>query len=208
MKTSFKTLTVVALAIMLFVSSTFAQQPDTIQVDVTKLSAQELQVYQALKQKQAQSQAAAVMENLTPEKIDKYAAIGKSFGTAFKECWSTVSTDAERFAQSDAGKLTMFLIAWKIVGQDGVNLVEKAVQYSIGIPLLVVGTLFFFYIFRRNCVTRPQLVSKTKLFGILTVKSEYEGEVQAVHGSEGWPILYAVCYAIFVGICCMIIFPG
>jgi hypothetical protein len=57
-------------------------------------------------------------------------------------------------------------------------------------------------------VARPQLVSKTKLFGILTVKSEYKGEVEAVHGSEGWPVLYAVCYAVFIGICCLIIFVG
>jgi hypothetical protein len=206
MKTSFKTL-VLALA-MLFTVSTFAQQPDTIQVDVTKLSAQELQVYQSLKQKQMDAANQISVANITPEKLDKYAQIGKSFGTAFKECWSTVSTDAERFAQSDAGKMTMFLIAWKIVGQDGVNLVEKAVQYSIGIPLIVVGTIFFIYIFRRNCTSRPKLVNKTQLFGILTIKSEYAGEIQGAHSGDGAPLLYGVCYLILIGVSCAIMFAG
>lgn len=184
----------------------FAQAPDTIQVDVTKLSADQLRVYQQLKSMQNQNQLAASIENLTPEKIDKYAQIGKAFGTAFKECWTTVSTDAERFAQSDAGKLTMVLVAWKIVGQDGINLVEKAVQYAVGIPMLFIGTLLFAWIIRRNCFEYPALVSSTKV-GWLTVKREYKGTEKPIWGGEE-AFVAVICYGIFIGICCLILFVG
>ena len=205
MKTSFKSLFLVLASVVLLFTSALAQE--TVQVDVTKLSESELRLYQSLKQKQLEAANQITIANASPEKLEKYMQIGKSFGVAFKECWSTVSTDAERFAQSDAGKLTMFLIAWKIVGQDGVNLLEKGIQYSIGIPLLLVGTIFFFYIFRRNCIEQPLLVSRTKI-GWFTVKSEYKGMDSAPHGSDGYPILYGIAYAIFIGICCLIIFTN
>lgn len=198
-----KYLFTIALTLVLAISA-FAQQAETLQVDITKLSQQELLVYQQLKQKQAA--ATFDVKNLTPDTISKYAEVGKAFGSAFKECWTTVSTDAEKFANSDAGKLTMVLIAWKIVGQDGINLVEKAVQYIIGIPLFFLGTFTFIWVFRRNCMTRPQLVSATKV-GWLTVKREYKGTTEALWGGEA-AVVVGVCYAIFVGICSLIVFVG
>jgi hypothetical protein len=179
---------------------------ETLQVDVTKLDAQQLQVYQQLKQQQARASSAVTLDNLTPERIDKYAQVGKAFGSAFKECWTTVSTDAEKFGQSEAGKLTMVLIAWKIMGNDAINLVEKSVQYMIGFPLLFIGTIFFIVVIRRQCFPRPNLVSATKV-GWFTVKREYKGTTNAQWDGEN----AAVCclfYAIFLGICSLIIFVG
>jgi hypothetical protein len=192
----------IALILSLTVATAAFGQTETVQVDITKLSQQELLVYQQLKQKQQQGAGSLV----NPDNIEKYAQIGKSFGTAFKECWSTVSADAEKFANSSAGKWAMVLITWKIMGDDAINLMEKSVSYAIGIPLLFVGTFFFAYIYRRNCVSHPQLVSKTKV-GWLTVKSEYKGMTTPIHNNEG-PWGYAVCYAAFVGICALIIFVG
>lgn len=198
MKSLFTTLTLI-----LALACSAIAQTETVQVDITKLTQQELMVYQQLKLK---SQNAMDVSNITPEKIDKYAQIGKSFGTAFKECWTTVSSDAEKFAQSDAGKLTMFLIAWKIVGQDGINLVEKAVQYIIGIPLLFSGTLIFVWIIRRNCFSRPRLVESTKV-GWMTVKKVYEGTTGPLWGGEE-TFVATICFAIFILLCCAITFMG
>jgi len=183
-----------------------ADATGTLQVDITKLTQQELLDYQKLKQRELAERANFNLQSLTPDNVAKYGEIGKAFGTAFKECWDTVSDDAVGFANSDAGKLTMILIAWKIVGQDGINLLEKAVQWSIGIPLLFFGTCFWIWLVRRNCTVRPQLVSKTSI-GWFTVKREYEGNIEPIHDGEGiWG--YAVTYAVFVGICCIFIFVG
>ena len=179
-------------------------QTENVQVDITKLTQQELLVYQQLKQKQAQN--SMNVANLTPETIDRYAQIGKSFGTAFKECWTTVSTDAERFANSSAGKWAMVMVTWKIMGDDAVNLVEKSVQYAIGFPLLLVGTCIFAWLIRRNCMERPALVSATKV-GWLTVKREYKGTTSPRWNGEA-AFVCAICYAVFIGICCLILFVG
>ena len=201
MKTSFITSLFLTLALAFTVSA-----QETLQVDVTKLTTQQLQVYQQLKQAQAQSTAMATLDNLTPERIDKYAQVGKAFGSAFKECWSTVSTDAEKFGQSDAGKMTMILIAWKIMGNDAINLVEKSVQSLIGIPLLFIGTIFFITILRRQCFKRPALISTTAV-GWFTVKREYKGTNAAEWDTDA-AIVCCLFYAIFLAMCLGIIFTG
>lgn len=179
---------------------------DTVTVDITKLSPQELALYQKLKSDQAAQANAFNLDTFTPERIDKYGQIGKAFGSAFKECWTTVSTDAEKFAQSDAGKWAMFLVAWKIMGQDAVGLVNNLVHYIAGFSLLAVGIPFFIYIFRRNCVQHPMLVSRTKV-GFLTVKNEYKGVVEPLHPGEE-QILYGIAFAAFVGIAAIFMFSA
>lgn len=190
-------------ATLISLASSIAYAADTLTVDITKLSQQELALYQKLKTEQNNT---FNVDTLSPERIDKYGQIGKAFGSAFKECWSTVSTDAEKFAQSDAGKWAMFLVAWKIMGQDAVGLINNLVHYIAGFSLFIVGVPFFIYIFRRNCVQHPMLVNRTKV-GFLTVKSEYKGVVEPLHPSEG-QILYGIAFAAFIGIVALIMFSA
>lgn len=182
-----------------FTFSVIAQE--TLQVDITKLNAQELFMYQKLKK---EAQSGISLDNLSPEKIDRYSQIGKAFGLAFRECWTTVSTDAERFAQSSAGKWAMVLVSWKIMGEDAVSLVSKFVRFVTGGALLLVGVPFFIYIYLRNCVSIPILVSKTKV-AFLTVKKEYKGLSTPIHNDAG-PWGYATCFAVFLGTCVLIMF--
>lgn len=203
MKTSFITSLFLTLALAFTVSA-----QETLQVDVTKLDAQQLQVYQQLKQQQARAQAvnAVSLDNLTPEKIDKYGQMAKAFGVAVHEGLGAITKNADEFAQTGAGKMTIGLIAWKVMGQDAVGIVEKAIHYFIGIPLLFAVTVVFFVVLRRQCFPRPILVSKTSI-GWFTVKSEYKGVSSPNWDGEA----AAVCclfYAIAVGVCSIIIFVG
>lgn len=196
MKTTF-------IALLLAVFTTFAVVgQETLQVDVTKLSQQELLVYQKMKQNANASKM--TLENLTPDKINTYAEVGKAFGSAFKECWTTVSTDAERFANSSAGKWAMVLVSWKIMGKDATQLVRDTVRVAVGVSLLTVGVPFFLYIYRRNCVSVPRLKSSSKIFWF-TYKREYEGMTNPIHG-EAEGLLYGVCFVIFVIMCCLVMF--
>ena len=181
--------------LLLAVMTTFAvSAQETIQVDITKLSQQELQVYQKMKQNVQAGQM--TLDSLTPQKIDTYAQVGKAFGSAFKECWTTVSSDAEKFAQSDAGKWAMVLVSWKIMGNDAMALMSRTVRMLVGGCLLAVGVPFFIYIFRRNCTETPLLVAKTKV-GWFTVKKEYKGVNRPIHDGDGqWA--YAFCFLVFV----------
>lgn len=179
---------------------------DTVTVDITKLSPHELALYQKLKADQIAASQAFSLDKVTPDQIDKYGQIGKAFGSAFKECWTTVSSDAEKFAQSDAGKWAMVLVAWKIMGQDAISLVNNIVHYVTGFSLLIVGVPFFIYIYRRNCVQLPTIVSRTKV-GFLTVKTEYKGVTEPLHSGEG-QLLYALAFVAFIGIVSIFMFSA
>jgi len=184
----------------------YAQTPaDTVQVDVTKLSGEQLQVYQQLKAMQAKAAVANLtLDSLTPEKVDKYAQMGKGIGIAINEGLGAVTKNVEQFSQTSAGKWLMVIITWKVMGEDAINVTQRLVRFVVGIGLLTLGVPFFIYIFRRNCVAQPKLVSKTKV-GFLTVKKEYNGTTQPIHDDTG-PWGYAVCFAAFVGICSVIMF--
>jgi hypothetical protein len=177
---------------------------DTLVVDITKLSPSELALYQKLKSDQLAEANTFNIDKVTPDQIDKYGQIGKAFGSAFKECWTAVSSDAEKFAQSDAGKWAMFLVAWKIMGQDAINVIDSLVHYIAGFFLFVMGIPFFIYIFRRNCVQYPMLVSRTRI-GFWSIKSEYKGVVEPLHPNEG-QILYGLAFLIYMGVTAAIMF--
>lgn len=188
MKTLFYTL----LTTFTFAFGSFAA--DTITVDITKLSPSELALYQKLKTDQLAN--TFNIDKVTPDQIDRYGQIGRAFGSAFKECWTAVSSDAEKFAQSDAGKWAMFLVAWKIMGQDANNIVDRVVRYIAGFFLLGVGIPFFIYIFRRNCVQYPMLASRTRV-GFWSIKSEYKGVVEPLHPAEG-QLVYGLSFLIYM----------
>jgi hypothetical protein len=130
--------------------------------------------------------------------------MGKGLGIAINEGLGAVTKNVEQFSQTSAGKWLMVLITWKVMGEDAVGLVKSAVRFSTGIGLLLIGVPFFVYIYRRNCVSVPALVSKTSI-GWITVKKEYKGMTDPIHDSDG-PWGYAVCFAIFIGICTLIMF--
>lgn len=189
------------IATLALFTLTAVAQNETVQVDITKLTQQELQVYQALKQKQAN--AGISLDRLTPESVDKYAQMGKALGTAVNEGLGAVTKNVEQFSQTSAGKWLMVIISWKVMGQDAVGLMEKAVQFCIGGPLLVVGIIAFIWMIRRNCIQRP--IKSIERKGIFA-KTITFADRDPVHVDLIWA--YGLCFAIFVGICSLIMFVG
>lgn len=188
-------------ATLISIASSVAYAADTLTVDITKLSSQELALYQKLKTEQNNT---FNVDTLSPERIDKYGQIGKAFGSAFKECWSTISTDAEKFSQSSAGKWAMFLVAWKIMGQDALGLVNNLIHYIVGIALFSIGIPFFIYIFNKNCIAHPELKSVTKV-GWFTVKKEYGNMIDPIHTGDV-VLVYFLAFAILIGLISIILF--
>lgn len=192
---------ITALLLSLTVS-VFSQSVDNIQVDVTKLDANELRVYQQLKAEMVADQAPSI---ITPEKIEKYAEIGKAFGSAFKECWGAVSTDAEKFAQSPAGKLAMFLVAWKIMANDVQGLTKTVVQYIIGTVMWIVITPIFLVIIFRNCIAKKRgTVATEEKLGWFRYKRTYNRPETPEHGD--WIAAYGLCYLVFLGVEALVMF--
>jgi hypothetical protein len=192
------------LALFLVMTFTFGAfaQVDNVQVDVTKLNADELRVYQALKQKQAQSAAATTLDSLTPEKVDKYAQMGKGLGVAINEGLGAVTKNVEQFSQTSAGKWLMVLITWKVMGNDAVGLVRTAVQWAIGGILFLVGVPTFIWLVRRNCVQRPILSVET--LGLFKRKVTYSDRSEPIHAEV--IALYGLCFLIYMGAVALITF--
>ena len=172
-----------------FAFSAIAQE--TLQVDITKLSQQELQLYQKLKQEQQKFD----INTITPENVDRYAQMGKGLGIAINEGLSAVTTNVEQFAQTGAGKWLMILITWKVMGDDAIGLTRTLVQWMVGGFLLLVGVPFWIWAFRRNCVLSPVVsVEKSGWFGKKIVYTDRRGPIH-----ENMAILYGICFIVYLG---------
>lgn len=198
-----KKLISIFLSLTVLVSGVFAQENVTV-LDantIANMSLTELQAYQ--KTLKVQQQAASTqMPSAT--KLQEYAAVGKSLGQAFKECWSTVSNDAEKFAQSSAGKWTAFLITWKVMGKDAIDLVRTTVRWLVGVGLFIIVTPFFMFMIWRNCIAKRILVSSERT-GLFSVKRVYDqSSEKPMH--EDWLLLYGFCFLVFIGTTSIIMF--
>lgn len=197
--------TILVLAVLALVTPSFAQDQGTgpsVAPKIEDMDVQQFLSYQ--KMLRQQNTKSLSLENLTPENVNKYAQMGKGLGIAINEGLGAVTKNVEQFAQTSAGKWLMVLITWKVMGNDAVGLARTAAQFIVGGTLLVLGTPFFIYIYRRNCVAYPLLKSKTKV-GFLTVKKEYAGVNSPIHDDAG-PWGYAVSFVILVGISAAIMF--
>lgn len=87
-------------------------------------------------------------------KISEYAGLGQEIGIAVNEGLGALTDQATSFSETDLGLYVMFLIGWKVVGTDFVQLV-------VGIPFWIFATLVCLWSYRGNCMTRRVCVKVT-----------------------------------------------
>lgn len=189
---------ILTLAMLALATPLFAELVD---VDITKLDAAQLRAYQEMKVLAAKSAASTALDNLTPEKVDKYAQMGKGLGIAINEGLGAVTKNVEQFAQTSAGKWIMVLVTWKVMGEDAVNLTRTAVQYLVGGTLFIVGIPFWIWLVRRNCVQRP--IATVEKTGFWTKKIVYKTD-EPLHSD--YIIAYGACFVIYLGVTAAITF--
>jgi hypothetical protein len=89
----------------------------------------------------------------TINEVASYSGWGKEVGIAINDGLGAVTKSTAEFAETDVGKFTMFMIAYKIVGKDFVAIL---IVLPISVSLLVfVGISYW-----KSCVPRRMLVSK------------------------------------------------
>lgn len=66
----------------------------------------------------------------------------------------------DKFSKTDAGRFTMLVVAWKVMGQDAINLVDRVKNVAIGVPFLIGWTILFIWFYRRTFLARPVLKTK------------------------------------------------
>ena len=124
----------------------------------------------------------------------EYAGLGREIGTAVNEGLKAVTEQTAKFAETKVGKFTMFIIAYKVLGTD-------IVQFTIGIPLLMVGLIIFVWSYYKNCIPRRILVSKDK-----DGNKKWEMVNDAGSDKDSEKFVHAILCALFLCLCVAIIF--
>jgi hypothetical protein len=81
------------------------------------------------------------------EKIGQYVSIGKEIGSAVDTSLGALASHIDKISQTNVGKFTMFMVAWKILGDD-------LVGYLVGIITLAFFLTIWVWSWRSNFYRR------------------------------------------------------
>jgi len=112
--------------------------------------------------------------------------------------------EVNKFSDTKVGMFVMVLIGWNYIGHD-------LLQAAIGVPLLFIGTIYFMFVFYRNCVVRRVLLKTggkgEKEWVVVNTSKDYVSDGRTGTSSmlayARWN--HAAAYFVFVGICAIII---
>lgn len=180
--------------------------PDLNNIDITRLSSTELANYQKLLKKasemeeQSKTAVGSIRQIATKDNLEVAKGWGKQLGVAFKGCWGEVTDDIERFANSDAGKISMLIIAVKLVSTEFMDFYNLTVQYVFAFTIVVIFVPVWGFLFYRNCSVRRVCIKKSGE-NFLPWKNSKEYEVVDSRSSGGMTI-----YFVSIGIIVLLAF--
>ena len=137
-----KVITLLFLAILILPNASMA---DKIEVETADLDRDTLK---RVMDKRGRS------DNIRSE-VSAWAGIGKEVGTAVNEALGAVVDNAEKFGTTKVGTITIYLVIWKIIGQQLLFTIMGAIGWIITLAILI-------WSYRRTCISRRILVEKSK----------------------------------------------
>jgi hypothetical protein len=102
------------------------------------------------------------------QKANEWVDVGTNLGTAFGAAAKSIlheTRDAtfgkdvslvdgiDKFSKTEAGRFTMLMVGWKIMGKDAVDLLDRVKNVAIGVPFLIGWSWLFIWFYRRNFMT-------------------------------------------------------
>ena len=154
--------------ILLLLTLTFAlaisnAQTKEVSLDISKLSPE------LLKEVEKQQATKAITEDL--QQYGEWAGMGQEIGIAIKGGLSAITDEVAKVADTKVGKLTMFIIAWKVIGDDVKNLI-------IGPLMLILLTMIYLYLrwkwYGIKKIKIKDAVTKGYILKKITEPAEYE----------------------------------
>lgn len=142
------------------------------------------------------------------EAAGEYATWGKQIGTAVNESLTALTKHAEEFSNTKVGKVAVFLIAWKVMAKDVLEMGDKVIGYFVGIPFLFFGTIVIILGYRRHCIPRKVLIEKTKegkKWQMFTPKEKKQLSSNEWDG-DNWALFYAIVEIVLIIFCSLMIF--
>ncbi len=113
------------------------------------------------------------------QKANEWVDVGTNLGTAFGAAAKSIlheTKDAtfgkdvslvdgiDKFSKTEAGRFTMLMVGWKIMGKDAVDLLDRVKNVAIGVPFLIGWTALFVWFYRRNFMAYSVKTGKTGPF--------------------------------------------
>jgi hypothetical protein len=94
-----------------------------------------------------------------------WVGMGKELGQAFDSALSSLTQRSNEFAQTKVGKFAMFLVAWKVLGEQAVAALNAIVHIASALLELIIFIPIFLWSYRRTCMTRRVVVSREGFLG-------------------------------------------
>lgn len=161
----------------------FAQQVETVTVDISKLSPEARAEIESRKQIQKIQQ------------YGEWVGLGKEIGIAVDSSLASVTDRAAAFADTDMGKVTMGVLVYKIVGKDLMKII-------VGCCLIITYTIIMIFFTYRNCIRVFAYQEEIEMRGEKEVKVKtYRAPIHA-----DVMIFYGLIYLFPVGILLAIMF--
>jgi hypothetical protein len=101
-------------------------------------------------------QRAQIQAQQVQQKIDQYGfwgGFGEEVGTAFNSALSSLTKTASQFANTKLGTYILFLVAYKVLGSD-------AIQLLVGVPLFIFMLIVWWFSYRK-CFPKRFVIKKT-----------------------------------------------
>jgi len=128
-----------------------------------------------------------------------WVGVGGEVGLAVREGLTAVVDVSDKFSKTDVGKFTMFMIAWKIMG-------DNMFAYAFGILYFIITTITFIRIFRRLIRPRRVMIENP---GFFKFPKKYQIINAPFHDSDSVglaSVIFVIAIVINVGIACAIMF--
>jgi len=177
--------TILMLIFTLLVSVTFAQQEEMVSVPKSQLTEQ-------------QKQALTIQDAKTGfETASQFVGLGREVGEAVNSGLSALTHHIDTISNTKVGKLTMFLIAYKVIGTD-------IIQLAVGLPLTILVVIFSFLFYWQNVRTKRYV--NNEIFGPDGKITSRQYHVREFSGDTAWA--WGICSAIAFALCMLVIFAG
>ena len=122
----------------------------------------------------------------TVEKAHGWVGVGKEIGQAIDSSLAAITTRSNEFADTKVGKFTMFLVAWKVMGEQAGAVLNAIVHFLYGFVELAFFFPIILWSYRRNCLPRRIVTavegpfwSRKKTYTILQPELDSQGRPDA-----------------------------
>lgn len=126
--------------------------------------------------------------------VGKWSGLGKEIGEGVNSALMAIEGSATRISQTDLGKTAMFVVVWKFVGKD-------FLQIAVGLLVLMIGVPIIVKLINTN---RPHRVLISKKF--IKERLQFEKKYEQIEGDNevvGWMV---ATFFILIGVVCFIMF--